>query len=142
MILLDTDHFSVLLDGRHARHERLVDRLRAATDDLALPVVSVEEQLRAWLAQIHRARGVGRQVSPYGQLVRLIETLSLWNIASWTDAACDVFSELRRRRIRIGTQDLKIAAIALTHDAVLLSANQIDFERVPGLRVEDWLYGS
>jgi predicted nucleic acid-binding protein len=34
---------------------------------------------------------------------------------------------------------LKIASIALEADAVLLSANLRDFERVPGLRVENWL---
>lgn len=51
MILLDTDHFSVLVDGRHSLHKRLVKRLHDANDDVGLPVVSIEEQLRAWLAQ-------------------------------------------------------------------------------------------
>jgi tRNA(fMet)-specific endonuclease VapC len=46
---------------------------------------------------------------------------------------------LRKQRIRIGSQDLKIAAIALTRDALLLSANLRDFRHVPGLRVENWL---
>ncbi len=45
------------------------------------------------------------------------------------------------QRIRIGTTDLKIAAIALTHQGTLLSSNRRDFDQVPGLRVEDWLYG-
>jgi tRNA(fMet)-specific endonuclease VapC len=35
--------------------------------------------------------------------------------------------------------DLKIAAIALANDALVLSANLREFGRVPGLRVEDWL---
>lgn len=35
--------------------------------------------------------------------------------------------------------DLKIAAVALVNQALLLSANRRDFELVPGLRVEDWL---
>jgi tRNA(fMet)-specific endonuclease VapC len=35
--------------------------------------------------------------------------------------------------------DLKIAATALVHNALLLSANRRDFESVPGLRVENWL---
>ncbi len=39
----------------------------------------------------------------------------------------------------IGTQDMKIAAIALVPDALLLSRNTVDFARVPGLRVESWL---
>jgi tRNA(fMet)-specific endonuclease VapC len=34
--------------------------------------------------------------------------------------------------------DLKIAATALANQALLLSANRSDFERVPGLRVENW----
>jgi tRNA(fMet)-specific endonuclease VapC len=60
-------------------------------------------------------------------------------IASWTIPAADRFDALRASRIRIGTKDLRIAAIALEHDALLLSANLVDFEQVPGLRIEDWL---
>jgi tRNA(fMet)-specific endonuclease VapC len=41
-------------------------------------------------------------------------------------------------KIRIGTMDLKIAAIALAHGATLLSRNLVDFKKVPGLTVEDW----
>lgn len=140
MIRPDTDHFSVLVDGRHSLHKRLVKRLDDANDDVALPVVSIEEQLRAWLAQIHRTRSLAKQVVPYTRLVRLIHTLSTWEIASWTEDTADTFAQFRRQRIRIGTQDLKIAAIALTHDSLLRSANLRDFEQVPGLQVEDWLY--
>jgi predicted nucleic acid-binding protein len=42
-------------------------------------------------------------------------------------------------RLHIGTLDLKIAAIARIQGALLLSANQRDFGRVPALRVENWL---
>lgn len=34
--------------------------------------------------------------------------------------------------------DLMIAAIALTHDAILVTANTRKFARVEGLRWEDW----
>jgi tRNA(fMet)-specific endonuclease VapC len=141
MILLDTDHFSVLTDARHARHSHLILRLSEVDEPAAVPVVAVEEQLRAWLAQIHRAGDVRRQVLPYYRLVRLIEILSDWEIARWSERAADEFARLRKSRVRIGTQDLKIAALALATDALLLSANLRDFEQVPGLRVEDWLYG-
>lgn len=48
------------------------------------------------------------------------------------------FQRLKRSRLRIGTMDLKIAAIALVHDATLITRNRADFAKVPGLRVEDW----
>ena len=41
-------------------------------------------------------------------------------------------------KIRIGTMDLRIAAITFAHDALLLSKNLTDFRKVPGLHVEDW----
>ena len=47
-------------------------------------------------------------------------------------------SDFDGQRVRIGTMDLKIAAIVLAHDATLLSRNLSDFRKVPGLKVEDW----
>lgn len=55
------------------------------------------------------------------------------------DAAAYSFMHLRRLLPRIGTMDLKIASIALTHDALLLTANVRDFRLVPRLRFENWL---
>jgi tRNA(fMet)-specific endonuclease VapC len=54
------------------------------------------------------------------------------------ELAADKFVELRRKKIRIGTMDLKIASIVLVQDATLLSANLRDFQKVPDLTVEDW----
>jgi tRNA(fMet)-specific endonuclease VapC len=53
-------------------------------------------------------------------------------------AAAEAYDNLRRSRIRIGTMDLKIAAIVISLDATLLSRNQRDFRKVPGLKIEDW----
>jgi predicted nucleic acid-binding protein len=53
------------------------------------------------------------------------------------DAATE-FQNLLKQKVKTGTQDLKIAAIALSVDATLVTRNQRDFQRVPGLRIEDW----
>ena len=140
MILLDTDHFSILTDVKHALNAQLATRLKAHNEPIGLPVVAVEEQLRAWLKQVRNA-DVHKHVFPYDRLIRLIETLAEWSVTRWGEPAADEFKRLRKQRVRIGTQDLKIASIALTNDALLLSANLRDFQQVPGLRVEDWLYG-
>ena len=48
------------------------------------------------------------------------------------------FEHLKRAMIRIGSMDLKIAAIALTNQGTLLTRNLVDFRKVPGLKAEDW----
>jgi tRNA(fMet)-specific endonuclease VapC len=140
MIVLDTDHLSILLDPRSPLQSHVLGRLEAVDDVLAIPVVSVEEQLRAWLAQVHRVREVHQQIVPYGRLVKIIRFLADWHIAEWNAPAADAFERLRTARIRVGTQDLKIAAITLANDALLLSANLRDFQQVPDLKVEDWIH--
>jgi tRNA(fMet)-specific endonuclease VapC len=139
MILLDSDHVSVLLETRDARRLQLIARLQAATDARAIPIIVVEEHIRGWLARIRRVNDVHRQIAPYLRLAKLFDFLLEWDIAPWTEPAADHFKRLRAERIRIGSQDLKIACIALANDALLLSANLRDFEQVPGLRVGDWL---
>lgn len=138
MILLDTDHFSVLRHRRHGSHQILVRRLQDSFDrDLATTIISVEEQMRGWMAAINRVRDFQQQLEAYERLHELIDILCDWTVVPADDDSVVEFNRLKSRRIR--TQDLKIAAIALSHDAILLSANLIDFEKVPGLRVENWL---
>src|SRR5689334_2471936 len=138
MIILDSDHFSVFTDARHALYQTLKSRLEASGDTITLPVISVEEQLRGWLQLLRRRTDVHEYIFPYDRLIRLLETLAAWEISRWSELAADEFKRLRKQRARIGTQDLKIASIAIANDALLLSANLRDFQQVPGLRVEDW----
>jgi tRNA(fMet)-specific endonuclease VapC len=139
MILIDTDHLSVLTDRRAAGHPALVRRLGAATEPPAIPVVAAEEQCKGWLARLGRTRDIHQQITPYQRLAELFDFLAEWDIVQLTEPAANVFAELRRQKIRVGSQDLKIAAIALAGNALLLSANLRDFQRVPGPRVENWL---
>jgi tRNA(fMet)-specific endonuclease VapC len=140
VIVLDTDHFNILQVGKGAAYDALSLRIDASPEqDFCTTIITFEEHMRGWLAGIRRARDVSDQVNPYDQLLHLVRFIQAWEILRFDENSALRFSNLRQQRIRIGTQDLKIASIALEQGALLLSANLCDFERVPGLRVENWL---
>jgi tRNA(fMet)-specific endonuclease VapC len=89
---------------------------------------------------VNRARRVHDQVEPYERLAKLIDFLSDWHLFPFNVVAADAFERLRKQRVRVGSQDLKIAATAIVHDALLLKANLRDFRQMPGLKAEDWLH--
>jgi tRNA(fMet)-specific endonuclease VapC len=102
-------------------------------------IVNAEEQLRGWLAQINRQKTPRKQIPAYEKLQVLLRFLRPISLLAFDECAADEFDRLRRMKVRIGSADLKIACIALVHDAILLSANLRDFRQVPGLRLENWL---
>jgi tRNA(fMet)-specific endonuclease VapC len=61
-----------------------------------------------------------------------------FTVLSYDAQAEAYFQSLCAQKIRIGTQDLKIAAIALSQEATLITRNRQDFELVQGLAFEDW----
>jgi tRNA(fMet)-specific endonuclease VapC len=141
MILLDTDHLTQIKYVESERGRRLADRLRAlpVAEVVGVAIVSVEGQMRGWLTAIAKERQVIRQVPAYGALMGLFEYFRKYTIVPFDERAAKEFDELRSAKIRLGTMDLKIAATALANQALLVSANRSDFERVPGLWVENWL---
>ena len=51
----------------------------------------------------------------------------------------DIYATLERQGQRIGERDMLIAAHARSLEYTLVTNNTREFERVPGLRVADWL---
>ena len=130
MILLDTDHLSLLERGGAAS---LTLQLRLGgipAAEISTSIVNYEEQMRGWLARAAQANTVERMLVAYERLRTHIETFRGIPILPFDAAAATEFERLRQARLRIGTMDLKIAAIALANDATLLSRNLSDFGRV------------
>ncbi len=138
MVLLDTDHMSLLERGG-AECRRIQGRLRTVPpDDIATTVISYEEQMRGWLSRIAQAPTSERQIIVYGELKRQLRNYCDIAVVEYDEKAAAEFERLRQARIRIGTMDLKIAAIALANDATVLTRNLSDFGKVPHLKIEDW----
>lgn len=141
MILLDTDHLSTLRFHGSVRAERLRGRLEAAAADgpVGTTVANVEETMKGWLSSIAKERLPQRQIGPYRELAQLFDFFGGFAIVLFDQAAADQFASYSR--IRIGTQDRKIAAITVVNPALLLTANRQHFGQIPGLRFENWLDG-
>ena len=84
------------------------------------------------------ARNGAARVQAY---TRLQKALRFYQRVAWlpfTDAAATFFDQLRAQKLHLGTNDLCIAAIALSVRGVLVTRNSKDFRRIPDLVVEDW----
>jgi hypothetical protein len=102
-------------------------------------IISYAEHMCGWMAYLARPRSIARQMKAYGRLHRQLHNYCRIPVFTFDEPAAVTIQRLRRARSRMGTIDLKIAAIALSRDATLLSRNLADFRQVPGLQVEDWI---
>ena len=134
MIVLDTDHVSVLERNTQPGSTTLRAHLaRLPPDDVVTTIISYEEQMRGWMAYLARTRSVAQQVEAYRRLLQHLDNYRRIPVLPFDEAAAVAFQQLRRARLRIGTMDLKIAAIVVSRNATLLSRNLTDFRQVAGL---------
>lgn len=138
MLVLDTNHVTEL-GYNTAAGNRLIRRLERSAEAAVTTIISVEEQLRGWLARIAKMQEPHDQIDAYQQLGERVNFLAAFTFLPWDYETASRFKEMRKAGIRVGTMDLKIACIALEHDALLLTRNTVDFSKVPGLRFENWL---
>ena len=135
LYVLDTDIFTLYRRGHEAvmRHA-----LTHTPEELAITAITVEEQLSGWYALLRQVKTSVDLTRIYDRLVETVMFLSSIHILSFTQPAIAQYEQLRSMRLRIGTMDLRIAAIALASGATLVTRNVQDFQRIPGLVIEDW----
>lgn len=95
--------------------------------------------MQGWIADINRHASGRAQVTAYRHFLIALKAMELFTILPFDDEDAEQFHRLRVAQRRTGTMDLKIAAICVSHDAILLTRNLADFIGLPGLRVENWL---
>lgn len=136
--VLDTNHFTEFANAT-AAGKRLKARIQQRNADVFSCIVAAEESLRGWLSLVSRGTAGLEQVDAYARLLECIETLNRFTILAFDREAALGFHRLRKEHPRAGAMDIKIAAICLAHDAMLLTRNVEDFAGIAGLRVENWL---
>ena len=107
-------------------------------DDIRITSITAEEQLAGWFALIRAARTPQQVETAHVRFASALRLLGTWDVIPLTAASAARFQDLLRRRLNVGGNDLRIAAVALEEGATVVTRNLRDFRRVPGLRCEDW----
>src|SRR6266404_4120895 len=102
MVLLDSDHMSLLQRGR-AEGQRIQERLQLLPpEEIATTIISYEEQMRGWLSRLARAATLERQISDYSQLKQLLQNYCSIIVVDFDADAGDEFERLKRASLRLG----------------------------------------
>lgn len=135
--VFDTDHLSL-----SQRCDPIVGSRILNFDDernrLVTTVISFQEQISGRFEQIQRAKNSVALLRAYQLFNQTIGYFKPWQFLEYDDRSEAHFQRARKSGIRIGTMDLRIAAICIAHDATLVTRNRKDFQQVPDLKFEDW----
>jgi tRNA(fMet)-specific endonuclease VapC len=136
--VLDTDHISLLF-----RNNPLVSRrFKLEVRLVGIAVISVQESFHGWTGKLSKADGEAQKILNYGKLHSNVCFFQTMPILNYDQAASDVYQRLIQANADLGKKrldkDVRIAAIAISLGATIVTRNRKDFELVPGLVIEDW----
>jgi tRNA(fMet)-specific endonuclease VapC len=133
MICLDTNAVIAVLNDRTSPVRTRIDAALGLGRALAISSIVLFE-LRYGAAKSGRPERNTQRIADF--LSGPIEVLPFEPADA--DEAGDIRAALERAGTHIGPHDVLVAAQARRHDALLVTANEREFARVPRLRFEDW----
>lgn len=139
VFILDSDHISLLL----RQDPKVSAKLAQEINQAAVTIITVQEVCNGWLGLLNQKnQNRGEMLHRYHQFWLAIDFFKPLPILEFDNHAYDFYmqlitdnSALRKQDIQ---RDLRIAAIALSQNAIVVTRNQKDFRLVPGLQIEDW----
>jgi tRNA(fMet)-specific endonuclease VapC len=78
------------------------------------------------------------QIIAYQELEKHLNNYRSIPVIGYAQDSALKFQELRKIYKKLGSMDLKIASICITHQALLLTRNLKDFGQILELNAEDW----
>lgn len=138
MYILDTDHLTILQRGG-----KLAQQLKYKLADLDpkqvfTTIITYEEQTRGWLSYIAKQSSMDSQIIAYQELEKHLNNYRSIPVIGYDQDSALKFQELRKIYKKLGSMDLKIASICITHQALLLTRNLKDFGKIEELNSENW----
>jgi tRNA(fMet)-specific endonuclease VapC len=133
--ILDTDHYSLIQRGNREVIERFqeIDPI-----EIYLTIITVQEQIKGRFKNIDEAKNSPKLIISYGWLQTAIADFDRLSILPFDERAYYYYDLFRTQKLRVGSQDLRIAAIVMANDGVLVTRNSRDFEKIPNLSITDW----
>ena len=128
--LLDTNACIRYLNGRAPQIR--VHLAAVALSDVAVSTITAAELFYG------SAKSQTLEISRRRQLEFLVTVQSLPFDTSCALRYGTLRADLQGQGTPIGHLDMLIAAVALTHDLILITHNMREFRRIPSLRIEDW----
>jgi tRNA(fMet)-specific endonuclease VapC len=135
MFVLDTDMLSLYQHGNSLVCQRVDSH---APDELAITVMTIEEQLSGWYTLLRRAKQPPQVARVYQRLAENVSFLSGWQVLLYPETAIARCDQLLAMKLGVRKTDLRIAAITLENAGTLVTRNLRDFQRIPNLAVENW----
>lgn len=136
--ILDTDHVTLLLQGNQA----VCRRFNQCYPNLATTIVTVQEIFNGWIVKINDPNQSSNLVKLYTNLWTTLDFFKGVRILNFDQAAYSCYKQLLRTNNKLNKKrlqkDIRIAAITLSVNGVMVTRNQRDFSQVPGLALEDW----
>lgn len=87
--------------------------------------------------------GVSKSSNRDKNRTALLHFVSAFDLIYFNDIDAEAFgiirSDLERKGKIIGSYDMQIASQALTRNLILVTNNTAEFERIPGLKLENWI---
>lgn len=87
--------------------------------------------------------GVAKSIKPEQNQFALAQFLAPMEILSYGDEAAQQYGRLRafleKQGMSIDSLDMLIAAHVLSIDTILVTNNEKEFSRVPGLKIDNWV---
>lgn len=129
MFVLDTNTLIYFFKGQGRVAERM---FLEAPADIAIPAIVIYE-LQTGIAKSASSRKRTQQLKSLTEAVKVLSFST-----AEAKAAAMIRAQLEKKGKPIGPYDVLIAGTALAHQGTLVSHNLAEFNRVSGLKTEDW----
>ena len=129
MYVLDTNTLIYYFKGMGNVSENLLDK---TPKDIGIPAIVLFEL----------EVGIAKSKAPRKRTQQLREITSIVNIIPFGDKEAKVSASIRtkleKQGLQIGPYDLLIGGSAVANQAILVTHNPKEFERIENLGIEDW----